>query len=175
VAGARRWGWHRLDARWAERLVRDAELAPGALVLDIGAGTGAIVAPLLAAGASVVAVEAHPGRAQALRERFGASITVVQVDASDLRLPRRPFHVVANPPFAITSGLLRRLLHPGSRLISARLLLDRRAALRWTSPDAPGRAQWGRRFDVAIGPVVPRSAFRPRPAVDVVRLDITRR
>ncbi len=55
------WGWHRLAPGWAERLVADAGVRPGDLVLDIGAGDGAITAPLVVAGARVVAFELHPG------------------------------------------------------------------------------------------------------------------
>lgn len=91
-------GWHQLSAQSAARLVSDAALPHGSLVVDIGAGTGAITRPLVDAGHQVVAVELHPGRARQLEQRFGSRITVVRADASDLRLPRRPFHVVANPP-----------------------------------------------------------------------------
>jgi 23S rRNA (adenine-N6)-dimethyltransferase len=175
VGARREWGWHQLDPRWADRLVRQAALPPGALVLDIGAGTGALTRPLLEIGARVIAVEAHPGRARALSERFGRDITVVRADAADLRLPRRPFHVVANPPFAVTSALLRRLLHGGSRLVTAHLLLDRRAAKRWMSPDAPGVRRWGLDFEVGLGRRVPRAAFDPPPTVDIVTLWIRRR
>ena len=56
-AGGRRWGWHALDGRAAARLVAAAGIRPGDLVVDAGAGTGALTAPLVAAGARVVAVE----------------------------------------------------------------------------------------------------------------------
>lgn len=174
AASPRRWGWHQLDARWAQRLVADADVAAGATVLDIGAGLGALTAPLLEAGARVVAVEAHPQRARYLRQRFADSVVVVQVDARDLRLPRRPFHVVANPPFAVTTALLRRLLQPGSRLLSAHLVLQDQAARRWVGPSAPGRGRWRSTFEVSLGLRVPRSAFRPPPGVDGRVLEIRR-
>ncbi len=114
ASGHGTWGWHRLTPAWADRLVADAGVAPGDLVLDVGAGTGALTAPLVAAGARVIAVELHPGRAAALRRRFaGDDVVVVHADAADLRLPRRPFRVVANPPFARTTAILGRLLAPG--------------------------------------------------------------
>jgi 23S rRNA (adenine-N6)-dimethyltransferase len=144
-------------------------------VLDIGAGTGALTVPLLETGARVIAVEAHPGRARALSERFGDDVIVVRADAADLRLPRRPFHVVSNPPFAITSALMRRLLHRGSRLATAHLVLDQRAARRWASVEAPGAGRWGRAFEVTVGRRLPRSAFRPPPRVGVVVVRIVRR
>ncbi|MEM9033697.1 MAG: rRNA adenine N(6)-methyltransferase family protein [Actinomycetota bacterium] len=169
----RAWGWHELDPNWARRLVADADLRPGALVLDVGAGRGSITDALLDAGARVVAVELHAARARRLEERFGSTVRVVRADATDLRLPRRPFHVVANPPFSITAALLRRLLAPGSRLVSARIVLQHQAARRWSSPSAPGLGRWGRTFRAEYGPRVARQAFRPPPRVDgrVLRID----
>ena len=60
-----------------------------------------------------------------------------------------PVRVVANPPFAITSALLKRLVHRGSRLITADLVMT--AANR-----------------------LPRAAFKPRPPADAVVLRIER-
>jgi 23S rRNA (adenine-N6)-dimethyltransferase len=166
VAASRRaWGWHALDDRWAQLLVADADIRRGDLVLDIGAGHGAITAALVAAGARVVAIETHPHRLTHLRERFGSEVRVVRADASDLRLPRRPFHVVANPPFAITSALMTRLLHRGSRLVTAHVVLQDAAARRWLRADAPGAGRWQREFGVELGRAVPSHAFRPAPKV----------
>jgi 23S rRNA (adenine-N6)-dimethyltransferase len=176
AGGNVRWGWHRLAPGWAERLVADAGVARGDLVLDIGAGDGAITAPLVAAGARVIAVELHPERVAELRRRFaGAPVRVVRADARDLRLPRRPFRVVANPPYAVTGALLRRLLAPGARMTAADLVLERAAARRWASPRAPGANRWYRDFHAAVGPPVPRRAFTPRPAVDAATLVLRRR
>lgn len=174
-ARSTRWGWHQLDPSWAERLVRTSGVGRGDLVLDIGAGHGALTAPLLEAGARVIAVELHPERAAQLRRRFGAEVTVVRADARDLRLPRRPFHVVANPPFAATSDVLRRLVHRGSRLDRALLVVQRQAARRWAGSDAPDAARWRRHLDVELGPPVPRRAFRPAPHVDSQVLLLRRR
>jgi 23S rRNA (adenine-N6)-dimethyltransferase len=164
--GGRRWGWHQLDADWARALVEIAGIRPGELVVDVGAGKGAVTRPLVDAGARVIAVELHFGRAQALRETFGSAVTVVRQDACDLRLPTRPFSVVASVPYAVTSPLLRRLTQRGSRLVAAHLVVQAQAAHRWSSPAAPAAVRWRRTFDASLGPVVPRKAFTPRPAVD---------
>jgi 23S rRNA (adenine-N6)-dimethyltransferase len=170
------WGWHRLDPEAADRLVADAGLRPGALVLDIGAGDGVITDRLLAAGCRVVAIELHPDRAARLRRAHDADgVTVVRADAADLRLPRRPFHVVANPPFAVTAPLMRRLLHPGSRLLTAHLVLQDQVARRWASRDAPGRRRWATSHDVTVGRRIGRRHFSPPPRVDARVLHITAR
>jgi 23S rRNA (adenine-N6)-dimethyltransferase len=144
-------------------------------VVDVGAGTGALTAPLVAAGARVIAVELHPGRHRILRERFrGCDVTVVRADGADLRLPTRPFRVVANPPFAIASALLRRLLAPGSRLVGADLVVPWSVARRWSGPGAPGRGRWGRDFTVALGSPVSARAFRPPPPMPMTTLRVRR-
>ena len=148
----------------------------GDLVLDVGAGTGAITRPLVHRGARVLAVELHPGRAAALRKAVPPErVTVVVADGADLRLPRRPFRVVANPPFAATTGLLRRLTAPGSRLIRADLVVPFHVAARWTSPRAPGARRWSRDFDARLGPTVPRGAFSPAAPCGAVVLVLARR
>ena len=76
----RAWGWHRLDDDWAARVVAAAGVRPGELVLDIGAGEGALTAHLVRAGARVIAVELNAGRARMLRERF-PGVRVLCADA----------------------------------------------------------------------------------------------
>jgi 23S rRNA (adenine-N6)-dimethyltransferase len=170
------WGWHRLDAGWAEQIIADAAIAPGDLVVDIGAGTGALTRSLVDAGARVIAVELHPKRLAVLHREFADDpVTIVRADATDLRLPRRPFRVVANPPYGLTTPVLKRLLARGSRLSRADVVMERGAAVRWASGRAPGAGRWVATYDVRVGRRIPRSAFTPRPRVDSVVLHIVHR
>jgi 23S rRNA (adenine-N6)-dimethyltransferase len=171
-----RWGWHQLGDTWAHRLVDEAGVRSGDLVLDVGAGHGALTAPLVAAGARVVAVELHPARLAVLRARFTPPrVVVVRADAGSLRLPRRPFRVVANPPFSCASALLRRLLAPGSRLVQADLVLPSPVARRWASGAAPGANRWAVTYGLSISRRLPRSAFDPAAPCSVAVLRIHRR
>jgi 23S rRNA (adenine-N6)-dimethyltransferase len=165
----RAWGWHRLDEAWAARIVDGAGIRPGDLVLDIGAGKGALTGPLVDAGARVLAVELHPQRAAYLRRRFAtADVTVVEVDAgAELLLPHKPFRVVANPPYHISSRLLRTLTRRGSRMVRADLVLQKAFARKTAA-----LAQGGWRATTGIS--VPRHAFQPRPQVDSTVLVLAR-
>jgi 23S rRNA (adenine-N6)-dimethyltransferase len=168
---ATRWGFHQLRHEWAERLVDEAGVRAGDLVLDIGAGRGALTAPLAERGARVIAFELHCDRARQLRARFaGHPVTVVRADATDLRLPRRPFSVVANPPFAATAAILRRLTSPGSRLVRADLVVPRHVAVRWSAERG-----WARDRYVASMRSLPRRALQPSPPAEVAVLRLADR
>jgi 23S rRNA (adenine-N6)-dimethyltransferase len=188
----RAWGWHPLVDEWAARVVADASIRSGELVVDLGAGTGALTRHLLLAGARVLAVELHPGRVRALRERCPAA-TVIEVDARDFRWPMRPFRVVASPPYALSSALIRTLLARHSHLVAADIVLQRAAVRRFVEAAARSGARSGApsgarsraassappggstRWLVQQGLSMPRRAFRPPPQVDSAVLVVRRR
>lgn len=164
-----RWSYYRLSPDWARTLVADAGVRPGDTVVDLGAGAGALTGPLVDAGARVIALEKHPGRAEALRRRFGErAVVVVEGDIRDLRLPPRPFRVVANPPFHLARPVV-------ARLLGARLLLGADLVLRRDTAANLAARTLGGRYVVELGRPVPRAAFQPAPSVDAAVVRIRRR
>ncbi len=166
-----RWGWHRLADGIADAVVAAAGVQPGDLVVDVGAGDGALTRPLVAAGARVIAVELHPQRCQGLRARFGdQAVTVLHLDAGRLRWPREPYRVVSNPPYAVWCALLRQLSRD-RKLLSADLVLQRRVVRHILDGATNQRGD----YVFQRGLTVPRTAFRPAPRVDSAVLQVRRR
>src|SRR4029079_12247677 len=77
--------------------------------------------------------------------------------------PRPLLRSPPTPPFAVTTAILRRLLHQGSRLQSAHLVLNVDVARRWASPHAPGAGRWQRAVDPRLGARRVQRGGRPAP------------
>jgi 23S rRNA (adenine-N6)-dimethyltransferase len=170
-------GAHALVDHLAARLVRQSPVTPDDLVMDLGAGDGALTVPLARTGARVIAVERDERTARRLTGRLSGygNVTVVVGDALTVPLPHRPYLVVANIPFGVTTALLRRLLD--SPLAAADLVVEGGAA-RLLTASRPGRAEllrWQATFRLTRGAVLPATSFRPPPSVDAVVLRVRRR
>ncbi len=137
-------------------------------MLDLGAGDGALTRPLAATGARVIAVELHPGRARALRDSVRGNVKVVEEDAAVMALPHGPFHVVANPPFSVSTSIIRHLTRRGSRLVRADLVLPWYLTQRWAEKAS-------RRWEFTNGFHLPPHAFIPRATCPIRVLRVRRR
>ena len=165
------------DRTLIAQLVRACGAGQGRLVLDLGAGDGAITAALAQAGARVIAVERDPRLAARLRRRFDGEprVRVVEADLRRVPLPRREFLVAASPPFSLTTALCRRLLgDPAVPLAGAELIVQWGAA-RWLASPRPRDAEtawWAARYQIRLTQVIGAASFAPPPRVDAARLSV---
>jgi 23S rRNA (adenine-N6)-dimethyltransferase len=141
------------------------------LVVEIGAGTGRLTAPLAAHACSVIAIELDPALAAGLRRRFAAEprVTVVEADALSAALPDRPYRIVANLPFSITTAMLRRVLDdPATPMLGADVVVQRGWALKRTAarPSTLLSAGWWPWWELAVERLLPPGCFQPPPAVE---------
>lgn len=182
---SKRLGQHFLrDPRTIDRIIEAFAPAPHETVLEIGPGTGALTAALVACGSRVVAIEFDKKLAPFLLERFGShdNFKLVQADAltTDYCAEIQPAHaarLVANLPYNISTAILQRLIEQRSCLVEMVLMLQREVVERILAP--AGSSERGflsvlveayceteKLFDVAPG------SFRPPPKVwsSVIRL-----
>lgn len=164
------------SARLAAEIVAAADVRPGELVVEIGAGFGRLTAPLCRAGARVVAVELDPELAGSLRRRYGGDrLTVVEADILALPLPVEPHRVLGNIPFAITTPILRRLLDdPCSPLRGTDLIVQDGFARKRTSsrPSTMLALRWLPWWRLQAERHLPAACFDPPPAVDASLLSV---
>jgi 23S rRNA (adenine-N6)-dimethyltransferase len=163
------------SSRLAETIVREAGVQPGDLVLDLGAGRGALTTPLVRAGARVTAIEHDPALAADLRGRF-PGVRVVEADARRWAWPDEPFAVVANLPFAAASSILSSLLDPSVPLRRADVIVQWDFAAKQAAvwPSTMRSALWGAWWRLSIPRRLAPFAFAPPPSVFAAVLAIRR-
>ncbi len=172
-----------VDQTVVERLLERLDLRDDELVVDVGAGRGALTLPLVRAGARVLAIERDSHMVADLQQRVEDARVAdrVQIRRADLRQvpwPREPYRVVSSPPYALTTRLLARLLDdPRTGPDRADLLVQWEVARKRTAtpPSTLRSAAWAPWWRFELGGRVTRQAFRPVPATDSGWLVVTRR
>ncbi len=180
-----------LDENMMRAIVRDAQLAPGDFVLEVGAGCGFLSLHLLDAGADLLCVEIDERLLEIARAFLGGRGRVrflccdvlagkhVLAGEVEAELPQdRRWHLVSNLPYAISGPLLAVLASHLRAPETMTVLVQREVAERIAAvPDTP---QWGPlsirlqvRYRPRIVRRVPADLFWPRPKVEsaVVRLE----
>jgi 16S rRNA (adenine1518-N6/adenine1519-N6)-dimethyltransferase len=169
-------------AAWlAEQALADA--APGAEVVEIGPGLGALTAFLLERGARVVAVEKDRGLCAFLRERFAAEIADGKLDlhhgdALELLPALKPSNVCGNLPYYISTPLLMECL----RLDATRLFFVMQREVGQRLASGSGGKVYGAlsvlvqvAYEVGLVRVLPGSVFFPPPDVSSIAVRLRRR
>jgi 23S rRNA (adenine-N6)-dimethyltransferase len=168
------------SSRLAEELVRDAAVAAGERVVEIGAGTGVLTQALARTGAEVIALELDPTLVAGLRRRFAGvpNVTVVEADALHWKWPGGTFAIVANLPFARSGELLARLLSdPRAGPERAHLIVQWELAAKHAAvwPTTLRGAYWRAWYELWVVARLARTAFTPPPSVDAGVLRAQRR
>ena len=178
------------DDAAVRRIVRAATLAPDALVVEPGAGQGALTRRLATGGRRVIAYEIDPRLAALLARRLGdrPGLRLVRGDFLRAHPPHEPFAVVGNIPYSRTTDIVRWSL-AAPQLTSATLLTQfeyaAKAGSDWghrPGTDRPGARRWPL-LTVSTWPEftwrrigrVDRRSFTPVPRSDSAVLRIERR
>ena len=140
------------DANVARQIVKHAALTGHQVVLEIGAGLGAITLPAAAAARRLIAVDKDQQLIGLLRaELLTAGIDNVEIREADiLRLDLKaiaseaaqPLVVLGNLPYNISSQVIVQLIHARSQVDRAVLMLQKEMAQRICA--GPGSKTYGR-------------------------------
>ena len=173
------------DTNLLEAIVRDADLDPGDVALEIGAGEGALsdlVAPRVAHLHAIELDRQLAGDLGAVSARH-PNLSVVWGDAMriDLReLEPAPTKVVSNLPYSIATPILLRTVAELPEVATWTVMVQREIADRLRA--SPGSRTYGApsvlvqlACEVELVRAVDRAVFRPRPRVDSALLRLTRR
>jgi 16S rRNA (adenine1518-N6/adenine1519-N6)-dimethyltransferase len=171
------------DPNLLDAIVRDAELAPGDVVLEVGAGEGVLSERLAAVAAHLHTVEIDRGLEPAL-ERITAlpNVDLHWGDAMKLDLGGLdpvPSAMVANLPYSVATPLILRTIEQLPSLQRWTVMVQREIADRLRA--GPGSRTYGAPSAVAqlacdvelVRPVDP-AVFKPRPRVDSAILRLRR-
>lgn len=108
----------------AQRMVEEAGIQPGELVLEPSAGRGNIVEAAVAAGAGVACVEILPQNTAVLAEKFlRPKVTILEDDFLNTEPTTDYTAVLMNPPFSKRADVKHvlhamKFLRPGGRLVA---------------------------------------------------------
>ncbi len=171
------------DPNLLDAIVRDAELAPADVVLEVGAGEGVLSERLAAAAAHVHSVEIDRGLEPALAPIAALpNVSLHWGDAMKLDLAAfepAPTAMVANLPYAVATPLILRTIELLPSLARWTVMVQREIADRLRA--APGSRTYGApsvqvqlACEVELVRKVDPAVFRPRPRVDSAILRLRR-
>jgi 16S rRNA (adenine1518-N6/adenine1519-N6)-dimethyltransferase len=173
-----------VDPNTVRRIARLANVGPGDLVLEIGAGLGSLTLALVETGAEVQAMEVDRYLIDPLRsvvEPHG--VTVHQADALHANyhelLGGREAIVVANLPYNVATPLVLQLLETQPLIRRMLVMVQKEVGERFAAQagdEAYGAASLRLQYFAqaqVVGKVGP-SVFLPKPNVDSVLVSIVR-
>jgi 16S rRNA (adenine1518-N6/adenine1519-N6)-dimethyltransferase len=174
-----------INQHLAHKIITSSALSPVDVVIEIGAGLGALTTFLAEKAKQVIAIEIDPLLADFL-QRFcpsGAPITIINDNilnislADFIKAPARAV-LVGNIPYAITTSLFTRVAEISSLMKRGIFMVQKEAGERLTAE--PGNKNYGvlsiqtqRYFNITRLFDVPASCFFPKPKIDstVLRMD----
>ena len=176
ITPAHRLGQHFLaDANITRRIAELAELVPGEVAVEIGAGTGTLTKTLADCGVDVIAYEVDERLEELLRSVLPESVDLRMEDASRVDLQSvvdgRDAVLVANLPYNVGSPMLLDAIRFAPSIHRFVVMVQLEVAQRLTA--SPGLRQYGLPSVIAalhttsdLALKIPRQVFLPAPNVD---------
>ena len=173
------------DANTVRRIARLADVGPGDLVVEIGAGLGSLTLALAETGAEVVAIEVDRYLIEPLQSVVeGSGVVVHHADALQADFAAitagRPAVVVANLPYNVATPLVLRILESQPVVKRMLVMVQREVGERLAASagdEAYGAVSLRVQYfaDATVVGRVSPNVFVPRPKVESALVGIVRR
>ncbi len=177
-----------IDSHVLNKIVDAAEITKEDTVLEIGPGIGTLTQYLAESAKSVVAVEIDRDAVEVLKATLSPydNVTVINKDILKTDINRlsmeyndgKPFKVVANLPYYITTPIIMSLLEDEAPITSVTVMVQKEVADRMDA--APGTKEYGALSlavqyyaDTYLAANVPPNCFMPRPNVGSAVIKLT--
>ncbi len=162
--------------RLALILIGHSNLKKHDLVIEIGAGSGVITSALSHRVKKVIAIEKDHETATKLRlnlkNRNIENVEIIEDDFLNVDLPDTPYKVFSNPPFSLSSAIIRKLIEAPNPPESFYLILQKQLALKLINTDRHYTSQLGleliQKYQTKIRLPLKPTDFTPPPAVPTV-------
>ena len=143
------------------------------VVVEIGPGRGIITQELIKVVSQVVAIEKDRELIPFLQDKFSQvpNLKLINQDFLSWSLPSISFKIFSNIPFSITAPILDKILKSPNKPQELYLIIQLEAAKKYClSPDFNNQdaVLTSPYYDVKILGDIDRSAFTPKPQVDIV-------
>ncbi|HOV29701.1 MAG TPA: rRNA adenine dimethyltransferase family protein [Candidatus Dojkabacteria bacterium] len=160
-------------------IIASINLFPSDIVIDIGAGTGAITKELVKHCNNVIAYELDLRYFNRLEGLFkdNHNVTLKNEDFLTSTLPNKEYKVFANIPFSLTSDIINKITDIDSKLVEANLFVQKESSDRYTGmyKNTQIATILSSIYDLCVTEDFDRKDFNPIPNVDIVLLRITKK
>lgn len=168
------------NSKLVKSLLATIDFSPSKTIVEIGPGKGIITKELIKKADNVIAVEKDTKLANELQQQFKkeTKLTLINGDIlSDVKIPNHPYSVFANPPFNISSKIVKFFLFQQQAPEQMYLFLQKEAAQRFSGIPHEYELSittkpW---FEYIITTEFTPEDFSPQPNVDVVLLKMTKK
>lgn len=178
---SKRYGQNFLtDGNIIEKILEGANIQEEDYILEIGPGIGTMTQYLCERSKHVLAVEIDQKLIPILHDTLGdySNKTILNEDVLKINLKEelkkisdKPFKVIANLPYYITSEIIMNLLEKDLPIESVTVMVQKEVAERMVAP--PGKKDYGS-LSVAVQfysrpeivTIVPKTVFIPQPKVE---------